>query len=538
MPAGLRWLSIGCLVATGLTLAVLMFGPQQGLEMLAGGLLAYFVLILHIPAGMLFLILGRRYARRSVGYWVMALYFLTLWAIGAYQYVVINDIDDAAKAFVESRTDADSFQLREQGRALYRAVRLEQPPGPDALAQWRDLALTATEVNRRDEHRLPALWYAAGIGDIEMIERLLSRGARTNDPALYPSPPLSQAVRYEHAEAVRVLMDGGADPDQGVNAERPPLSVAANNQNLAITTLLLERGAQVDLGAPPAFDIAVRNGSANIVAALLDADARPELYYHSEPPLQFALENEDSAMIALLLERTPGFDTQSDRRDPMLFAPLRRCDLAMFDRYLSLGASPNIENRKQVPILTHLVQLNPNGCEDLDRFAAALLERGARARSQDLLLALRGKQTDIARTLLAHDVATEGELNKKNFLMLAAQVGAADLVQAALDQGFDVNAWSIGMNNSNALYEASRAGHAEIVELLFRRGAQLPTESIKLRNLFRFAAPHHDVLALLLAHYQQTGVKEQQRSRDIARSVIASKDEDAIAMLVPYELTP
>jgi dolichyl-phosphate-mannose--protein O-mannosyl transferase len=48
MPTALWYISFSALAATTLTLVVIVFGPQEGLETLAGGLLAYFTLLYHI----------------------------------------------------------------------------------------------------------------------------------------------------------------------------------------------------------------------------------------------------------------------------------------------------------------------------------------------------------------------------------------------------------------------------------------------------------------------------------------------------------
>ncbi|WP_341247496.1 ankyrin repeat domain-containing protein, partial [Nereida ignava] len=109
-----------------------------------------------------------------------------------------------------------------------------------------------------------ALYVAAGVGDVEMLDLLLSAGADASPARGHL--PLSAAVRLGHTAAVRRLLAQSADPAAVQHRqETPPLGVAAFRGHASVVRLLLEAGAPVDartlaLGA---------SGGAAVVRALL-----------------------------------------------------------------------------------------------------------------------------------------------------------------------------------------------------------------------------------------------------------------------------
>ena len=544
MPQYLRWISYSALGATALTILVIVFGPQEGLETLAGGLLAYFTLLYHIAIGPIFLVHGIRAQKLSFGYLLMMCYLIGIWGLGLYQFVVINDIDDAVLDLYEAQTDPQSHRVRDLGAQLYRQYKFSGQIPAHEKAEWHGLALQASNVNRRDEKRKAPLWYAAAMGDTEMVTRLLNAGADTDNTSLYYTTPLAAAIEEGHVETAQRLLDAGADPDAGLNKHYPSLSLATRNENVPMIETLIRGGADVNLGDPAPFAIALRKGRSDIASILLDAGAEATVAYHNKLPIEVALEQDDEAMIQVLLKKTDGFEARTDSRDPLLFQLVERCNVDDFERFLQLSADPNIQNNKGLGIFSRVILLRLRRC-DLDavrsEFARALIEAGAdinqvNERNESLLLlSLRHGRPKIARLLVEHGVQLNGEIANKDFLMLAASLGANDLVGVAIKHGFDLNRWSGGFNKSNALYEAARAGHVKTVQLMLEKGARLPTEDVNRRNLFRFAADHPEVLTLLLDLYAQ-GPRDRKFDLAIKSSVMSSKNESSMALLSDYDI--
>lgn len=535
-------ISVSALGATALTLLLLIFGPQEGLESLATGILAYLTLLYHIAIGPVFIVYWFRARKITAGFLAMMGYLLCIWGYGLYQYIVINDIDDAARDFIESRTEPANHRLRELGERLYLQHNFRGGADENQRVEWHRLASEVSDVNRRDEKRKAPLWYAAAIGDEEMVELLLAAGARTDDIALYPTTPLAAAIDQGHAGVVELLLEAGANPDEGKNKHYPSVSLATKHGQLPIVESLLAAGANVDLGDPAAFSIALKAGRSDLVSLLLGAGATPVVHFDNRLPIEFAIESGDHEMVLVLLARTDGFEMRTGVRDPLLFQRVSNCDVEGFRQALAQGANPDVESNKGLRIFERLIRLDTRHC-DLDsrrsEFAELLIGAGADLDYRDqtgvslALLALRHGRVAIARTLEARSASLAGEVNKKDFLMLASALGADDLVARALDRGFDPNRWSEGLNKSNALYEAADAGHRDTVSLLLSRGAEMPPEAIGYRKIFRSAAKHPAALRLLLEKYQ-SGERSREFDTAIRSSVLASKRDEAIALLDEY----
>ena len=91
----------------------------------------------------------------------------------------------------------------------------------------------------------PALFQAAGKGDINAVRTLLDQGVDVNE-TFYGFTPLMSAVESGRIEVVRMLLDRGADVNAIIPAGTTSLNLAALRGHLDIAKLLMERGADID----------------------------------------------------------------------------------------------------------------------------------------------------------------------------------------------------------------------------------------------------------------------------------------------------
>jgi hypothetical protein len=92
---------------------------------------------------------------------------------------------------------------------------------------------------------------AAKGGDLREVEALLSKGADVNEKGLMGASPLYEAILYQAPfNIVQTLIDKGADVNRGLINGWRPIHLAVQNNDEALVKLLLERGA----------DTAARNG--------------------------------------------------------------------------------------------------------------------------------------------------------------------------------------------------------------------------------------------------------------------------------------
>ena len=87
-----------------------------------------------------------------------------------------------------------------------------------------------------DELHLPALVYAASLGDIEQVEQLLSQGVDANQTDDEGYSALHAAAENDHFEIVKLLISKGADVSY--KAEYTALELAKMAENTAIIEYL------------------------------------------------------------------------------------------------------------------------------------------------------------------------------------------------------------------------------------------------------------------------------------------------------------
>jgi beta-lactamase regulating signal transducer with metallopeptidase domain len=95
-----------------------------------------------------------------------------------------------------------------------------------------------------------ALVEAAGDGDVQGVNDLLSAGANLDAAIAGDGSPLIAAAREGQLEIVRLLLDRGADPNLAVPGDGSPLIAAAREGQLEIVGPLLDRGADPAMGVP------------------------------------------------------------------------------------------------------------------------------------------------------------------------------------------------------------------------------------------------------------------------------------------------
>jgi len=188
---------------------------------------------------------------------------------------------------------------------LIRALESEDPSYVQAVLD------AAREPNAPlGEDGATPLALAARIGEAELAQSLLARGA---DPAHTDAEgwtALHWAVHEKREAAVRVLLDH--DGAAGVNtpdaAGTTPLMHAAEAGSEALARLLLERGADtnaVNRDGLSALTLAATGGHAGVLQILLDAGARVDMTDpHSRAALTWAAQRGHVTWATLLKRET------------------------------------------------------------------------------------------------------------------------------------------------------------------------------------------------------------------------------------------
>lgn len=150
--------------------------------------------------------------------------------------------------------------------------------------------------------RADSIWSAAGLGDLDYVERELESGVDPN--AIQESTgatPLERASVHGHMDVMRRLLQAGADPDFGIAV----VTAAVNNEPEAIS-LLISAGAspdQQDSRGWSAIHHAANRGHADVIEVLVragvDVDSGPKEWM---APLHMAAMTAKLEAVEKLLE--------------------------------------------------------------------------------------------------------------------------------------------------------------------------------------------------------------------------------------------
>ncbi|KAJ0160764.1 Ankyrin-2 [Colletotrichum tanaceti] len=298
------------------------------------------------------------------------------------------------------------------------------------------------------------LQVASRAGLEDMVDLVLRRGGNPNAPGVGEriGTALQEASSEGHVGTVKLLLANGATPDD-VEAGKA-LRLASGYGHAQIVTLLIESGAPVneldsdDPWDELAINEAAAGGHIDIIKILLDNGA--DLHLQGEDygsPLHAAAENGHENAVRMLLENGADVHCVYGEKEPTaLAAASARGHVDVVKTLLERGAGMDDQN---------------SGARLLDALSAAIPTSNFRAKSKEVVRLLLDKVT---RPIITPKICFE---KHHEMLNTAARNGCKSVVSWLLETSGPASAEEL----SEALVEASRHGHTEIVQLLLDHGA-------------------------------------------------------------------
>jgi ankyrin repeat protein len=275
------------------------------------------------------------------------------------------------------------------------------------------------------------LHMASLAGNVQMMRKLLRRGANPNAVANDIGPVLNGAIYSGNQEAVRLLVEQGVSLSFDHEEIDSPLQLAALLSDLTMFEYLIESYA--DKLSPHEYDKALISsaeaGRFEVFKKLLPYQHTAESF---QKALEGAAEEENWDIVMTLLEDFPGL----------------QYDEAFHQ------ASTSMEQHDKV---LEAIWKHTGGTISQETLDKSLYDASDREKLSTVELCLR---------FGANPNATGEEYG--NALTAAAYDGTIEIVKKILDAGGDVNApegW--------ALQTAAAEGHYEVVEELLARGAKI-----------------------------------------------------------------
>jgi ankyrin repeat protein len=396
----------------------------------------------------------------------------------------------------------------------------------------RALLKQHVNVNTAQADGMTALHWAAYRDDLDLTELLLRAGASVKAANRYGVTPLSLACTNGNGAMVEMLVKAGADPNAPLPGGETPLMTAARTGTLAVVKVLISHGASVDSKddrrGQTALMWAAAEGHANVVQALLDADADFRQHVPSGlTALMFAVREGRTDVVRVLLKAgadvNEAIPTGSRRgyggrlppvgATPLLLA-VTNAHYALASLLLDAGANPNAD----VPgytVLHAMTAVRKPGVGDNDpppdgsgnmtslelvkKLAAHGANLNARMTKKPNLNNTRLNEIGATPYMLAA-LTADAELMKllaalgadpqlkniENSTPLMAAAGLAtrspgedagtesevlEAVQAALDLGADINA--VDNNGETAMHAAAYKNLPKVVKFLAAKGARI-----------------------------------------------------------------
>jgi ankyrin repeat protein len=339
----------------------------------------------------------------------------------------------------------------------------------------------------------PLLADAAGLGDVDVMKRLIALGlkprpVKEGKPGSFPDLSLlSYATAGGRKDMVRFLLAQGIDANDIARDGRTPLHAAVWADNKPAAILLLEAGANVNArqdsyGYTPLM-IAARQGDEEMVRILLNRQPDVEAVdKRGQTALMLALQHRNRALASPLMEAK---DTGAQRIADLLiahgadlnhpgpagFMPL---DQAIYDSRWDLarwlvakGAKPDLFSASAL------------GMKDLvEAMLAADLRVAMSTRPPfglPLAWAAHGKQAAVARMLVAAGVNVNARPAEKQPLVADFDM-SGHFVGFAVGSARSPDEPPRALPNP-ALYWAVRSGDAGLIRYLLEQGADAAAET-------------------------------------------------------------
>jgi len=374
-----------------------------------------------------------------------------------------------------------------------------------AVKARNDSALAAllkqkVDVNAPQPDGATPLHWAAHLGDLTSVERLLAAGARPAQANAYGVTPLSLAATNGNARVIEALLKAGAAVDAALPTGETALMTAARSGVQPAVAVLLAHKANVNarehVMGQSALMWAVSEGHLDVARTLIDHGADVTAPSTSGfTPLLFAVREGNLDAVTLLLDR--GASVRETARDghSALHVAVVRGHIELARLLLARGADPNAAGPGYTPlhwaagtwetIHTHDYVFNPTAVNHVKEWTVLAGIPGQQDK-HDLIAALLAKGADVNARLTKAPPRFGFTLFKTAFIVggtplyLAAQVADVPTMKLLLSHGADPK---VGANDGTTLLmvaagmarvdtesAVSEARHREAVQLALELG--------------------------------------------------------------------
>ncbi|XP_039175955.1 CARD- and ANK-domain containing inflammasome adapter protein-like [Crotalus tigris] len=392
-------------------------------------------------------------------------------------------------------------------------------------------ALNATNVNATNSANETLLHIAAAHGQTEIIDYLISKGAKREVKDNKGRTPLHRAAEKGHDKAVNRLLQAGANMYSLDQEGKTPLHLANQNQHMHVLKNILKEEVRRHKNQHNFLHMAALKDESDLVQILLKngalVDAMDE---KGQTALSYAVSQGHEKTVKVLSEGGAKVDSS------IIDATFNSNNQSLFK--ILLEYARGLSSESMVSALFKAIG------KDLHGIVAALIERGLdiNVRNEEqytpLLLACKTGKIKSAKVLIEKGASLKDKApNLSSPLHLAVEAGASSIAQMLLQKGIDPNITAQG--NQMPLHVAAIYNRGALVDLLIEGGAKIDAVTIDLFTPLHVASGkgHTDIALKLLQHRANVNLKNK-RSKTPLHLAAEMGNPEMVELLLNFKADP
>ncbi len=353
---------------------------------------------------------------------------------------------------------------------------------PNSIAKIEDRTTYRPDSDGFDTHPESkqygsALFYAADVGSVEMVDLLISKGTNTEIVNSAKATALHMAARHGRLEIVKKLVKAGAKLDVVDSLGNSALLYAINNRHTKTAKYLIKAGA----------DINIKNRKLNTA-------------------IHAAAFNGELEILDILIDKKCDIDAVNDKGETAIYISIVDMTMTFFNTYktyykmieslLKAGAKVDILQKEDgstalikavkyahIPVVEMLTQKNADINMTIDDGSNALI---LAARLSPRTGYVHNNYMSIAKKLIIKGAfINERDCHGKTALYYACSKGNIELAELLLNNNANPNI--CGFNNESPLTTAILLQNSRLVRLLLKKGADIKHQIKDGESLIEFA---------------------------------------------------
>jgi ankyrin repeat protein len=358
------------------------------------------------------------------------------------------------------------------------------------------------------------LQIAARMGNLELVNVLLSAGAVVNTDESFWSSALQNAAKACHCEIVQLFLDANADINACFGHYGCPLACAIEENCEPLIKLLLANKADINAVGQSGITSLQAASMVNdevMIAFLLKHGAKvntqiPKRGPCYKPPrtaLQWAVKNKNYTILSLLLDAGQNINqiSRSQHRAPTtaLVTAVKDSNHEMITFLLNAGADPSLDSSityaakaSDVGLVSTLLQKGA----DIDHVSGPDDEYASGRNTNALHHAVLESNLEMIRFLINQGADPNVNIGgARSILQLATDLGDMEVIQVLIEAGADCNKASSFKHPLNPLQTAVDMGNFELAKYFMSVGADInwPPYEIKGATALQMAVKKQNV---------------------------------------------